>query len=79
MELNDANWGLVVLLGIVVAVLALVVGAWEYSTLLKIMLRRVRDERAAEMDDLKLGLEGIGAFIVPSSSSACSSASASSS
>ena len=63
-ELNDANWGLVVLLGIVVAVLALVVGAWEYSTLLKIMLRRVRENRAAEMGDLKLGLEGIGAFMV---------------
>ena len=44
-------------------VVGLVVGAWQYSTLLKIMLRRVREGHAAEMGDLNLGLQGIGGFI----------------
>ena len=61
---SDINWGAFVLLGIVAAVVGLVVGAWQYSTLLQIMLRRVREGQAATMGDLRLGLEGIGAFIV---------------
>jgi len=64
LQVNDVSWGTVVLAWLVVAVVAVVVGAWEYATLLKIMLRRVREDRAAGMDDLRLGLDGIGAFIV---------------
>jgi hypothetical protein len=63
-QVDDVNWGVFVLAVLLISVVALVVGAWEYSTLLKIMLRRVRDGRAATMDDLKLGFEGIGGFIV---------------
>lgn len=60
---TDTNWGAFILAMLVVAIVSVVVGAWEYSTLFKIMLRRVRETRAAEMGDLRLGLEGIGAFI----------------
>jgi outer membrane biosynthesis protein TonB len=61
---DDVGWGAVALSAVVTIAVALVVGAWQYSTLLKIMLRRVRDGHAATMDDLRLGLDGIGAFIV---------------
>jgi hypothetical protein len=64
LQVNDVSWGAVVLAWLIVAVVAVVVGAWEYGTLLKIMLRRVREDRAAGMDDLRLGLDGMGAFIV---------------
>jgi MFS family permease len=61
---GDVNWGLFAVAVLVISIVALVVGGWEYSTLLRIMLRRVREDRVASMDDLRLGLEGLGGFIV---------------
>ncbi len=62
-EVDDVNAGALFFGWLVVVIVGVVVGAWEYSTLLKIMVRRVREGRAATMDDLRLGFEGIGAFI----------------
>jgi len=62
--MDDVNWGVTVVAGLVVAVLAILVTAWEYNVLLKMMLRRIREGRAAEMGDMALGMQGIGAFVV---------------
>jgi len=64
LKIEEVGAGAVVFGAIVIAVVGIVVGAWECSTLLKIMLRRVREMRAASMSDLRLGLEGIGRFIL---------------
>jgi len=64
LSVDDVNWGTFTVAILVVVVVGLVVGAWEYQTLLSIMLRRVREDRAADMGDLRLGLEGLGGFIV---------------
>ena len=63
-SVEQVGWASLVFAGLVTAVVAAIVGAWQYSTLLKIMLRRVREGREATMDDLRLGFEGIGAFLV---------------
>ena len=61
---SGVNWAVAVLVGLVVAVLAVCVMAWEYNVLLKMMLRRVREGRAAQMGDMAQGMQGIGAFVV---------------
>jgi hypothetical protein len=63
-ELEDVSWGLLALSWLIFAVVSLLVTAWEYSTLYKIMLRRVRQGTAAQIGDLGLGLQSFGAFAV---------------
>ena len=42
---------------------AVVVAAWAFNALLKIMVRRVREGRAAAFGDLRQGFEGYGTFL----------------
>ena len=63
-DVTGLDWGGLVVAILVIIVIAVVVEAWAYGALLKIMVRRVREDRAAEYGDLQLGFEGFGAFLV---------------